>query len=471
MENNQVDPKASTHLEELYARKSELYTELIALGGKDRLSAEEEERWTKINQDFEACERECEDEEASVKRKARADFVKDQMERQAHQDKTEVAQNRAFNEKRLPQHTENETRAYALAGWLNFGNPEKDMALYRKMELAAHQVNLDLNQRQLKLNMFPDGPVNSRMPEATGGLDYSLSLWQKERRALSVGTATAGGHTVPEEMAEAIEVALLQFGAPRRYSTIIRTATGRTLDWPETNDTSNKGAIVGENTDVGEQDVAFAQTTFNSYMYTSKKVKVSLQLLQDSVVNISSLLGRLLGERIGRIHSDHFTTGTGSSQPNGIVTASADSGVTLGADNVPTYDNLIDLKHSVDPAYRQTGHGWCFSDTVLAGIKKIKDSDNNPIWRPGLAAGEPNTIDGDPYFINQSMSTAGTTGSKSMIYGQLNKYMIVDASEMMLKRLDEVAAESLQVVFLAHHRSTGNLVDAGTNPVKYAANP
>jgi HK97 family phage major capsid protein len=104
-------------------------------------------------------------------------------------------------------------------------------------------------------------------------------------------------------------------------ATVIRTDTGAALPIPTSDDTSNKGAILGENTAASEVDVSFGQLVLDAYKYSSKYVLVSVEFLQDSSINVAEFIGKALGERIGRIQNDHFTTGTGSSQPNGIVTA------------------------------------------------------------------------------------------------------------------------------------------------------
>ena len=132
---------------------------------------------------------------------------------------------------------------------------------------------------------------------------------------------------------------------------------------------------------------------------------------------------------------------------------------------------MIDLKHSVDPAYRMMGHGYMFSDAFLAGVKKVKDQSGMPIWKSGLAENAPDTIDGDPYVINQDVSTAATGDAIQCLYGQLNKYKIHDGTSLVLRRLDELHALNNQVTFLAFMRSDGRLLDAGTNPVKHLIGP
>jgi HK97 family phage major capsid protein len=178
-----------------------------------------------------------------------------------------------------------------------------------------------------------------------------------------------------------------------------------------------------------------------------------------------------LGNRIGRIQNDHFTTGDGSGKPKGVVNASA-SGVTSVADP-PTYDNFVDLVHSVDPAYRSNGK-FMMNDATLKTIKKIKvlqysgDTTGVPLWSPSLVAGQPDMILGYPFVINQSMASPGST-AKKVLFGDFSKYLVRDVRDVTLLRLDERFAELGQVAFLAFARSDGDLLDAGTNPVKYMA--
>jgi HK97 family phage major capsid protein len=271
-------------------------------------------------------------------------------------------------------------------------------------------------------------------------------------------------------MMRPLEVALLEFGGMRQVSTIVRTSTGAELPFPTLNDTSNSGALLGEGLEHTELDTTFDQMVMHAYKYTSRRVPVSVEYLQDNAINFVGRIGSILGERIGRITNTHFTTGDGNAKPNGIVTAATSSGVTAAVDDALTYDNIIDLKHSVDPAYR-TGARFMFNDTTLKIIKKIKvpqfsgDTAGQPLWRAGMTLGEPNTIDGDPYTINQQVASG--VSAKAILYGQLSKYQIRDVRDITLVRLDERYAELGVVAFLAFSRHDGDLLDAGTHPVKY----
>lgn len=280
-------------------------------------------------------------------------------------------------------------------------------------------------------------------------------------------TAGSGGETIPEGFVNNWEMALLEFGGVRQVATIIRTASGNDLPWPTTDDTGNTGRLLAEATAVTETDITTSSLVLNAYKYSSDLVKVSAELLEDSAFDIPSELGRMLGTRIGRITNTHFTTGDGSAKPNGIVTASA-LGKTTAAAGAITADEVIDLFHSVDPAYRnQPGAGWMFHDNVLAVIRKLKGSDNNYLWQPGLQAGEPPLLLGKPYTINQDMQSTVVTATKTMIFGNLRKYIIRDVAGFRLRRLVERYADADQEGFVAFSRHDGDELDAGTNPIKH----
>lgn len=288
----------------------------------------------------------------------------------------------------------------------------------------------------------------------------------REQRALGTSPAAAGGNIVPEGFHRVLEDALLQYGGMRQArTTVLRTATGADLPMPTGNDTDNEGIIISENpaNKVPEQDVTFGQEVLRAYMYSSKSIRVSYQLLQDSAFDLASYIARKLGERIGRVTNRHFTVGTGTNEPMGVVTA-ATVGVTAASGTAITSDELVDLEHSVDRAYRGQAE-WMFHDHTLRELKKLKDGEGRSLWLPGVAVREPDTILGYRYVVNNSVPEMGE-GNRSVVFGDFSKYYIRDVMDFRLVRLDEVYAEYAQVAFLGFSRHDGLLLDAGTHPIK-----
>lgn len=276
----------------------------------------------------------------------------------------------------------------------------------------------------------------------------------EEIRALST-TGTAGGYMVPQEFLRDMVRAMKAFGAVRRVARVITTESGASMPFPRVDDTANVGAILAENTQVTEQDVAWTQATLSAYMYTSRLVRSSLQLIQDSAFDVEGELRDMLAERVARIQNQHFTTGTGTGQPQGLVTG-ATTGVTAASATAVTADEIISLAHSVDPAYRTSGNArFMMADTAVSSIRKLKDTTNQYLWQPSLQAGVPDSLFGYPIEINQDMP-AMTTGNKPIAFGDFNQgYLIRDVRGFQLLRLDERYADFLQVGFLGFARADG----------------
>lgn len=311
-----------------------------------------------------------------------------------------------------------------------------------------------------------------------------------------VGTGASGGFIAPPQFLQQLVEAQLYYGGMRAVSTIINTSDvgGADLPIPTDNDSAQAGAILAEAGAITAQDIgAFGQVILKSYMYTSRLIRVSLQLMQDSFFPMEEYLGRKLAIRLGRIQNTHFTTGTGTGQPNGIVTAAAAGKVGLAGQTVSViYDDLIDLIHSVDPAYRYGQPGlprqsfvgagvpvprpyFMMHDSTLKALQKLKDTAGHPLWAPpgayypGMSGPAPETILGYPYVVNNDVPVMAAN-AKSILFGDFSNYFIRDALDVRLLRLDERYADTLEVGFIAFQRTDGNLINAGTAPVKYYQN-
>lgn len=250
-----------------------------------------------------------------------------------------------------------------------------------------------------------------------------------EFRAQVAGTTTAGGYTVPTELANEIIKSMKAWGPmyDEDICTIMTTASGNPIKIPTVDDTAATAATHTEGAalaDTGDKDVTFGQKSLDAYVYDTEFVRFSMELAQDSIFNMETLLGGLLGERLGRIANSELTVGAGSTTPNGIVTASK-LGITSVATAAITYDEIIDLVHSVDPAYRTSPKvRFMFNDSTLNAIRKLKDSENRYIWTAGdVQNGVPGTILGYRYSINQAMASLAAA-KKVMLFGDFGKYYV-----------------------------------------------
>lgn len=250
-----------------------------------------------------------------------------------------------------------------------------------------------------------------------------------EFRAQTAGTATAGGYTVPTELAAQIIRSMKAWGPmyDEDIATSMNTASGNPIKIPAVDDTAVTAVAHTEGTaltDTGAKDVTFGQKSLDSFVFDTQFVRWSFELAQDSIFNVETLLADLLGERLGRIANTQLTTGSGVGAPNGIVTAST-LGKTAAAAAAITWDEIIDLEHSVDPAYRNSPKArYMFNDTTLAAVRKLKDGQGNYLWQMGdVQKGIPGSFNGRAYSINQAMPSLAT-GQKVMLFGDFGKYFV-----------------------------------------------
>lgn len=301
--------------------------------------------------------------------------------------------------------------------------------------------------------------ISKEMYEASERMSFDPHSPEVEVRALSVGTTTAGGNAVVNEMYRAFWEAEKWYGPMRQVATVWQTSTGAPLPVPSADDTANVGEIISEGSAVTTTaDPTFNTLTLGAFKYSSKAVIVSVELLQDSLIPLPEYLGRRLGERIGRIQNTHFTTGAGTTLPFGVATRSA-HGKTAAATNAITFDEIIDLYHSVDIAYRNApGAGFMMNDSTAASLRKIKDSNNQYLWQMAVQAGEPDQVFGKPVYINNDIDALAAT-KRVVLYGDYKNYVIRDSTDVIFIRADELRVLNHQVVFLAFQRSDGTLLN------------
>jgi len=252
--------------------------------------------------------------------------------------------------------------------------------------------------------------------------DFAALRAGQVQNAQSVGTGAAGGYIVPAGFGGELLEALKAFGGMRDVATILSTAGGAAIPWPTVDETGVEGEIVAENQPASDQDVAFGTTSIGAYKYSSKVFTIPFELLQDQGpgMDVEGFVRRAAALRIARITNRHFTVGTNVNQPQGAVTGSdvGKAGAAGTATSV-TYDDLVDLEHSVDPAYRSMpGVRFMWHDSTLRALKKLKDLSGFPLWLPGVSVKEPDTFLSYRYTINQDMPVMAAN-AKSIAFGDL----------------------------------------------------
>lgn len=323
--------------------------------------------------------------------------------------------------------------------------------------------------------------IQTRQRDRVGNANVSkmiaeaIASLSEETRAAQTVTTSGGGYLIPQGFQNELDIALKAFGGMRQACRTLTTATGNPLMWPTLDDTSNTGRLLTINTQVTNTGIAVGQVQLDAYKFSSESILVPSELDQDSAINIEEMVRTVMEERLGRVTNTYLTTGTGSSQPNGIVTAASDSGIDVdisdmatGADT--TYLRLLEIVHSVDPAYRaMSGCGWMFHDTMLLDIRKVLDANKRPIFSDAVSPaslGSIGTLLGFPVFVNQDVPAPTTNTNKAVLFGALKKYIIRQVRPMIMLRLAERYADYDQIGYMAFERLDGELLN--TAAVKYA---
>jgi len=356
------------------------------------------------------------------------------------------------------------------------------------MEADARGIKeqIDVLERtaEMKKELAANAEVREAAPKATrkgafekylrngmGSLNANERSMMAELRGTSTqvaGTDSLGGFLVPQDFSNELDIATLFTGEVERLAKKLNTAGGALLDYPTINDTATDAGLTNEAAAVTVQDMTFANAQLSAYNYASQ-VRVSMQLLQDNAFDLNAFLAESMGERIARATNAAFTTGSGSSQPQGIITG-ATLGNTAASATAIAADDILDLVHSLDPSYRnKASFGLMAHDNVIAAIRAlgIGSSNDFPIFIPSMAAGEPDKLFGYNLYYNNDMASAITTGQKTLLAADFSKFVVRTAGGVQFVRLNERYMDELEVGYVAFARKDSKVLD--TRAVKYLA--
>lgn len=292
------------------------------------------------------------------------------------------------------------------------------------------------------------------MRHGAGELSAEERQALRELRAQGVAPDEKGGYTVPDTFLNKVVEQMKAYGGIAGVAQILTTSDGRTMEWATADGTAEVGELLGENTATTEEDTEFGGDSLGAKKLSSKIIRVSNELLQDSAIDMEAYLARRIAERIGRGEARYLIQGTGAGtplQPKGLVASVTGTTVTASATAV-TWKEILTLKHSIDPAYRRgPKFRLAFNDSTLKLISEMEDGQGRPLWLPDIVGVAPASVLNVPYVIDQEIDDIGA-GKKFMFCGDFDRFIIRRVRYMILKRLVERYAEFDQTGFLAFHR-------------------
>jgi len=275
-----------------------------------------------------------------------------------------------------------------------------------------------------------------------------------EVRALQVGTDSEGGYIVPEEFETQIVKSLQENNIIRQIATVISTNSDRNI--PIESSISTAAWVSEEGAISTSSDPAFGRATLGAHK-AALIVKVSRELIDDGSFDVESYTAGQIGEAIGILEEAAMAAGDGSGKPTG-VSVTGTTGVTAASTSAITPDELIDLYYSVIQSCRNKGT-FIAKDATIKAIRKLKDSDNQYLWQPGLQAGAPDMLLGRPIYACDGLPAMGAA-AKVMAFGDFSKYLIADRGGRSTQILGELYAANDQVGVKVTQRVDGKLLQA-----------
>lgn len=354
----------------------------------------------------------------------------------------------------------------------------EDTATYEKMEDDVVNLGKEIErlERQAVIDAELSRPTASPITNQPGfnangetkkgrsSEAYNEAFWKTMRdsknsyevhNALKVGTDSEGGYLVPDEFERTLVEALLEENIFRGLAKVITTSSGdRKIPVVASKGTAS---WVDEEGLIPESDDSFGQVSIGAYKVATM-IKVSEELLNDSVFNLESYIAREFARRIGAKEEEAFFIGNGTGKPTGIfnATGGAELGVTAASATAITFDELMDLFYSLKSPYRKNAT-FVTNDATVKMIRKLKDGNGQYLWQPSVQAGQPDTILNRPVKTSSFVPNV-EAGAKTVAFGDFGYYWVADRQGRSFQRLNELFAATGQVGFRATQRVDGKLI-------------
>ena len=354
----------------------------------------------------------------------------------------------------------------------------EDTATYEKMEADVVRMGKEIErlERQEAIDLEFDRPTSRPLvdkplspedrPRKTGSAsdEYKSAFWHAMRdksvphevyNVLKIGEDDHGGYLVPDEYERQLIDALQEQNIFRQLAHVISTSSGdRKIPVVRSHGTA---AWIDENAAYPESDDTFGQISISAFKLATT-IKVSDELLHDSVFDVPSYIAKEFARRIGSAEEEAFFVGDGAGKPTGILNDKdgAQVGITTGSATAVTFDDVMDLFYSLRAPYRRSAV-FIMNDSTVKALRKLKNGSGDYIWQPSVTAGTPDTILNHPVYTSPFVPLLGS-GTKPILFGDMNYYWVADREGRRFQRLNELYAPNGQVGFLSSERVDGKLI-------------
>ena len=338
---------------------------------------------------------------------------------------------------------------------------KKEIDRLERQEAIENEMNRPVSQPIV--NRPDDGQPREKEKRGTATDAYKTAFWNMVRakamsyeihNALKIGEDDHGGYLAPDEFERTLVEALEEQNIFRQFAHVITTSSGdRKIPVVASKGTAS---WIDEEAAFPESDDTFGMLSIGAFKLATT-IKVSDELLHDSVFDVASYIAKEFARRIGAAEEEAFFTGNGTGRPTGILNATggAETGVTSAGANI-SFDDVIDLYYSLRSPYRRNAV-FMMNDSTVRALRKLKNGSGDYLWQPSVTAGTPDTILNRPVYTSSYMPTVAA-GAKSILFGDMSYYWIADREGRTFQRLNELYAPTGQVGFLSFERVDGKLI-------------
>ena len=374
----------------------------------------------------------------------------------------------------LKAQTEARARAWEAAKSLLDNAAAEKRDLTAEEQVQFDRINADLDERAAAIdNVRKIEEREAKAAELSRGLEIASPKTDADLlRAIARGevrghnfearTLTPNSNLVPTDFFSQVWMKAREVGPMLRVGNILNTASGEDIVFPTLTAYSSAALVAAAGT-IAPSDPTFSSVTLGSFKY-SFLVPVADELLSDSGVSLEAELAKAGGNSIGFIVNTALTTGNGTGQPNGVVTAASSAVTGTAAAGAPTGDDIINLYYSLDGAVRAASNfAFMASPTTISSIRKLKDTTGQYLFQPSLALGTPDTLIGRPLVENPAMASG--TSAKSILAGDWDAYRVRVAGGLQVAQSADYQFNLGVVNYRFQIRVDGDLMD--TSAIKY----
>lgn len=289
------------------------------------------------------------------------------------------------------------------------------------------------------------------------------------QQSITYSAGTQGGYLVPQEFADGLVLGMAQYDPllDEDVVTLLRSKdfSLRPYPIPGWDMTTFAASLVGEGAHQGPgAPPNTSQKQLKSYTFRAT-LDATLEFEQDDFQPFIKQIQAAYSIGFARGIGAYLSVGSGTLQPQGILTGASNSGVTTASGGKLVLDDFTDIYFSLNRIHRASPKcAWVMSDDIYQQVRQATDNNGRPLLN---IKNDKEVIFGKPVYISPSLESNPSIGPGHIVFGDLSQFY-VRLSALSLVRVTQVQSgiEFGKAVYTGRMRSDSAVFDpsAGTVP-------